>query len=195
MRKAIMIFSALALASGVALADRGRHEGGGRDDNRGPVVQQHQNGGGWNGGGWSGGGNRGGNWNGGNRGGNWGARGGASWSGGVNVSPSRDRGWDRRPVIMNRGFDRDRGARFERRPIYIQRPVIRQRYYDYYQRPQIVVENQAPMDGYIFVAGAWSWTGYEWTWTAGHYEADPAYGYDNGSYDNGSYDSGYYNGY
>ena len=36
--------------------------------------------------------------------------------------------------------------------------------------------------------GNWQWNGYEWTWTAGHYEPDPnASGY----YSN-SYDSQYY---
>jgi len=84
-----------------------------------------------------------------------------------------------RPVYVQR-------ARFVRRPIYVQAPAVRVRYYNYYQRPQIIAENYAPMAGYYWVAGSWSWTGYEWTWTAGHYEPDPTYvepGYDvNASY-------------
>jgi len=75
------------------------------------------------------------------------------------------------------------GPRFSggyRRPIYVSRPVIRERYYDYYRRPALIVENYNPMAGYFWVAGGWSWTGYEWTWQPGHYEPDPNY-YD-GSY-------------
>jgi hypothetical protein len=60
-----------------------------------------------------------------------------------------------------------------RRPIYVSRPVIDVHYYDYRRRPAIIAENYAPMAGYIWVAGAWSWSGYEWIWTAGHYEPDP----------------------
>jgi hypothetical protein len=87
-----------------------------------------------------------------------------------------------------------------RRPIYIQRPVIQYRYRNYYQRPAIIVENQQPMSGYIWVPGQWQWNGYEWIWQSGHYEPDPAYdnynyNYDNGSYYNNgtSYDGSYYN--
>ena len=70
-----------------------------------------------------------------------------------------------------------------RRPIYVSRPVIRQRYYNYYRRPTVLVENYSAMPGYYWVAGAWSWNGGEWIWTPGHYEpdadyVDPAY-YDN----------------
>ena len=61
------------------------------------------------------------------------------------------------------------------RRIYVQRPVIRHRYYNYYQRPAIIVENYAPMTGYYWVPGQWDWNGYEWLWTPGHYELDPAY--------------------
>ncbi len=66
-------------------------------------------------------------------------------------------------------------VRVVRRPIYVQRPVIRYRYYNYYQRPAIVVENQPPMAGYYWVAGQWQWNGYEWIWQPGHYEPDPNY--------------------
>jgi hypothetical protein len=52
------------------------------------------------------------------------------------------------------------------------------------------------MAGYIWVAGQWQWSGYEWIWQPGHYEVDPNYTGDNyyqGSYDNGAYyyDSSY----
>jgi hypothetical protein len=85
-------------------------------------------------------------------------------------------------------------VRVVRRPIYVQRPVIRYRYYNYYQRPAVIVENQPPMPGYYWVAGQWQWNGYEWIWQAGHYEpdpnyVDPSYGYDQapGTYYDGSY--------
>jgi hypothetical protein len=87
-----------------------------------------------------------------------------------------------------------------RRPIYIQRPAIRYRYYNYYQRPAVIVENQQVMPGYIYVAGQWQWNGYEWIWQPGHYQPDPAYNdyrYQNTPstyYDSGqSYDGSYYN--
>ena len=66
-------------------------------------------------------------------------------------------------------------AHVVRRPIYVQRPVIRHRYYNYYQRPALIVENYAPMAGYYWVAGQWNWNGYEWIWMPGHYEPDPNY--------------------
>lgn len=82
--------------------------------------------------------------------------------------------------------------RYVRRPIYVQRPVIRYRYYNYYQRPAVLVENYAAMPGYYWVAGAWSWNGYEWIWTPGHYEPDPNYQ----TYDQPTYDPSYdYDGY
>ena len=55
------------------------------------------------------------------------------------------------------------------------RPVIRYRYRDYYRRPAIIVENYDPVPGYIWVAGQWSWNGYEWNWINGHYEVDANY--------------------
>jgi hypothetical protein len=66
-------------------------------------------------------------------------------------------------------------TRVVRRPIYVQRPAIRYRYYNYYQRPAILVENYPAQPGYYWVAGAWSWSGYEWIWTPGHYEPDANY--------------------
>jgi hypothetical protein len=80
-----------------------------------------------------------------------------------------------------------------RRPIYMQRPVIRYRYHNYYQRPAIIVENQQPMAGYIYVAGQWQWNGYEWIWQPGHYQPDPAYDNYNGYDSSPSYDSSYDN--
>jgi hypothetical protein len=55
------------------------------------------------------------------------------------------------------------------------RPVINVRYRDYYRRPALIVENYDPMPGYIWMAGAWSWNGYEWIWMPGHYEVDQNY--------------------
>ena len=57
------------------------------------------------------------------------------------------------------------------------RPIIREHYYNYYRRPAIFVENYSAMDGYFWVAGQWAWDGYEWQWTPGHYEPDPNWGY------------------
>ena len=68
-----------------------------------------------------------------------------------------------------------------RRPIYVSRPVIHERYYNYYRRPAIIVENYNAMPGYYWVAGGWTWDGAEWIWQPGHYEPDPNYvdsGYD-----------------
>lgn len=66
-------------------------------------------------------------------------------------------------------------ARHHRRPIYVSRPVIRERYYNYDRRPAVIVENYNPVAGYSWVAGGWTWNGYEWVWLAGHYEPDPSY--------------------
>lgn len=66
-------------------------------------------------------------------------------------------------------------VRVVRRPIYVQRPRIAYRYYNYYQRPAVIAENYAPMTGYYWVPGQWQWSGYEWIWQPGHYEPDPAY--------------------
>ena len=66
-------------------------------------------------------------------------------------------------------------TRVVRRPIYVTAPRIRVRYYNYYEQPSVLAENYAPMTGYYWVAGKWWWNGYEWKWTAGHYEPDPNY--------------------
>jgi hypothetical protein len=81
----------------------------------------------------------------------------------------------RRPVYVNNGYYQfNNGYRYR-----YARPVIRQRYFDYRVRPQIIVENYEPVTGYVWVAGQWQWNGYEWTWISGHYAADPSY-YDDG---------------
>ena len=64
---------------------------------------------------------------------------------------------------------------FVRRPIYVSRPVIRHRYYNYYQRPALIVENYGARPGYFWVTGRWTWDGFEWIWQPGHYEPDPRY--------------------
>jgi len=83
----------------------------------------------------------------------------------------------RRPVYVNR----DRYVFNNGRYFTYHRPVIRQRYFDFRYRPQIIVENYDPVPGYIWIQGGWQWNGYEWCWIAGHYEQDPSYyGYDYG---------------
>jgi len=70
-----------------------------------------------------------------------------------------------------------------RRPIYVSRPIIRERYFNYYRRPALIVENYNAMPGYYWVAGGWVWNGAEWIWQPGHYQPDPNYvdqGYDDG---------------
>ena len=49
------------------------------------------------------------------------------------------------------------------------RPYIGRRYYDYRVRPVVLVENMAPVDGYVWVRGHWNWNGGEWIWISGHY--------------------------
>jgi hypothetical protein len=62
-----------------------------------------------------------------------------------------------------------------RRPIFVSRPIIREHYYNHYRRPSLVVENYGAMPGYYWVAGRWTWSGYEWLWQPGHYEPDASY--------------------
>jgi len=112
----------------------------------------------------------------------------------------RDHRWNERDHWNDRRFEPRRQV-VQRRPVYInrdrfvfdngryftyRRPVIRQRYYDYRYRPQIIVENYDPVPGYIWIQGNWQWNGYEWIWVAGHYDNDPSYGYNDG-YNNGYY--------
>jgi len=105
----------------------------------------------------------------------------------------RDRGYYRGDgrVIRDRGYYRGDGRvireggyyRGDRRPIYVSRPIIRERYFNYYRRPALFVENYNAMPGYYCVAGSWVWNGGEWIWQPGHYQPDPNYidqGYDQG---------------
>jgi hypothetical protein len=105
----------------------------------------------------------------------------------------RDHRGDNRVVVRDRGWHGggrvyvNEGARyrhFDRRPIYVSRPVIRERYYNYYRRPTLIVESYGPRPGYFWVAGNWYWSGAEWTWQSGHYQPDPNY-----------VESGYYDSY
>ncbi len=83
------------------------------------------------------------------------------------------RGWDG----GGRGFVRNE-ARFhgyDRRPIFVSRPVIHERYYNYYRRPALIVESYGAISGYYWVRGQWTWDGYEWIWQPGHYQPDPGY--------------------
>lgn len=112
----------------------------------------------------------------------------------------QDNRWERRDYgrhdrVQNNRWERNRNVRVTRtRPTFrnntfyfaggyhraYRAPVIRHRYYNYYQRPTLIVENYDAVPGYIWVAGAWSWNGYEWIWANGHYEVDVNY---NGYYD------------
>lgn len=83
--------------------------------------------------------------------------------------------------------------RVVRRPIYVQRPVIAYRYYNYYRRPAVIVENYPPITGYTWIAGHWDWNGYEWIWNPGHYEPDQTY--DQYPYQYQDAPSGYYDPY
>ena len=92
---------------------------------------------------------------------------------------------DRRPIYVNNGrFTFHNGHTY----VYA-RPIIRERYYDVHIRPQIIVETHPAQYGYIWVNGSWGWSGYEWTWNGGHYEADPSYSvyYDDDSYETYEY--------
>lgn len=80
------------------------------------------------------------------------------WRGGVGV---------RGPVVRS-GFVARGG--WERRPIYMPRPMIRERYYNFHRRPELIVESYGPREGYVWVRGGWQWNGYEWIWYPGHYE-------------------------
>lgn len=97
----------------------------------------------------------------------------SGFSGGVYVSAPRVVVQPRyvAPRVYTEGWVRP----VVRRPIFMPRPVVRVRYYNYYQRPTLVAENYPPMTGYYWVAGRWDWNGYEWIWAPGHYEPDPRY--------------------
>ena len=55
------------------------------------------------------------------------------------------------------------------------RPVIRERYRDYRVRPRMIVESYDPVQGYVWMPGAWQWNGAEWQWFGGHYVVEGAY--------------------
>jgi hypothetical protein len=57
-----------------------------------------------------------------------------------------------------------------RHPIYMGRPFIRDHYYNYGYRPELLVEDYPARDGYAWVRGSWSWNGDEWIWAPGYYE-------------------------
>ena len=145
----------LGLTGGVALADRGH--GDHRGDHRsGAVVRDHR-------------GSDRSNWRGNtvvvrdsNRS-NWRDNNRGNWRGGSRV------------VVRNSPRYYDNYRHSVRRPIYVSRPVIRHRYYNYYQRPAVIFESYNTMPGYYWVAGQWQWSGAEWIWQPGHYEPDPNY--------------------
>ena len=152
----LLAMSALVLALSGGSAFAGRHGGGG-------------------GGGHSGGG-------GGHVGGAVHGGGGGHIGGGAVV-----RGGGFRGGVVGRGYAGGYRGGYgygARRPIYVGRPFIRERYFDYRYRPRLLVENYAAMPGYFWTAGSWQWDGQEWIWTAGHYEPDAAYdqGYVDESY-------------
>ena len=172
----------LGLSSGVALAD---HHGGGPrggGDHRafavnhggGYVVRDHRD----------------------FRGGGAVVRGGGEFrggrefhGGGVVVRGGRE--WHGGGVVVRGGREWHGGGYYggyARHPIYVRRPIIRERYYDYYRRPALIVENYNPIAGYYWVPGSWQWNGYEWVWQPGHYEPDP-------NYVGPAYDGSYYDGY
>lgn len=140
---------ALGLSSGVALADH--HGGEYRGDHR-VVVRDHGRGGEWHGGAV--------------------VRGGGEWRGRTFVREGRDWHGGGRVFVREPYYRHDYAVR---RPIFVSRPIIRDHYYNYYRRPALIVENYGAMPGYYWVAGQWSWNGYEWLWQPGHYEPDPNY--------------------
>lgn len=174
MRRITLVVLALALTSGVALADRNRWNGNRGRDRGGRVDNSNR-------------------------------------SGGVIVRDNRDRGWRDRGRSDYRDRTNYRRVRVERRPVHVNggrfvfhggvsrtyvRPVIRQRYFDFRFRPQIVVESYDPVPGYIWVAGSWTWSGREWMWSSGYWAVDPNNQYNyydssTGQYYDSEYDSDY----
>ena len=57
---------------------------------------------------------------------------------------------------FERGFERGREARVES-------------YRNYRVRPAVRFESHSYRRGFDWVAGQWTWSGYEWTWIPGHY--------------------------
>ena len=90
------------------------------------------------------------------------------------------RGWDRGGRVVVRNEPRyhnnyNYNYSHNRRPIYVSRPVIRERYHNYYRRPALILESYGAMPGYYWVRGQWTWDGYEWIWQPGHYQPDEGY--------------------
>ena len=52
------------------------------------------------------------------------------------------------------------------------RRVVRHRHYDYHHRPANIAETYAPVAGYAWISGQWTWNGYEWIWQSGYYQRD-----------------------
>jgi hypothetical protein len=131
MKRIILAIAAVAMAGGVASADRwhGGRGGNHRGNDHRVVEHSHR-------------------------------------EGGVRVTPTYRGHYN--SGHYNSGYRYH--ANYARRPIYVQRPVIRTHYYDVRYRPQVIVENYPARDGYYWVAGQWNWNGYEWLWTPGHYE-------------------------
>ena len=121
----------------------------------------------------------------------------------------RDRGWNNRarPVVHHHHrpvYNNNNRYTFQDgRSYQYRRPVINVRYTDYRYRPTLLVENYDTVPGYLWVAGNWQWSGYEWNWVSGHYEVSANYGanYNNANYnntnyyDNTNYDNAYDNAY
>jgi hypothetical protein len=147
---------ALGLSSGVALADRGHGDQRGNDHRGSVVVRDHRGGGGDSHRGTTTVVQRGGGYNN-NR---------------VVVREPRYVGYHGGYHNNSYGY-RSGGYQAVRRPIFVSRPVIRERYFNYYRRPALIVENYNSMPGYYWVPGAWTWSGAEWVWQQGHYQPDP----------------------
>jgi hypothetical protein len=164
---------ALGLSSGVALADhrgdsyRGDHRAVAVEHRGGPAIRDHRE---FRGGAVVRGGAE--------------FRGGGEWRGRGFVREGRDWRGGGRVFVRNEPYYR--GYHNVRRPIFVSRPIIREHYFNYYRRPALFVENFAPMAGYYWVPGTWTWNGYEWIWQPGHYQPDPNYvdqGYADPGYD------------
>src|SRR6185436_16451657 len=68
----------------------------------------------------------------------------------VVVRDHRDHGWRGGSRVIVRGEPRYRNV--VRRPIYVSRPVIHHRYYNYYRRPAVIFENYNAIAGYYWVS-------------------------------------------
>jgi hypothetical protein len=162
---------ALGLSSGAAFADRGHDHRGGDSHRSTVVVRDH-------------GGGRGNvvvRDHGGGRGNvvvrdNSGYRGGYRGNNTVVIRDHGYRGGGGRVIVRGEPrYNRNYYHNVNRRPIFVSRPVIHHRYFNYYQRPALIVENYNTMPGYYWVPGQWEWSGYEWVWQPGHYQPDPNY--------------------